>query len=272
MFVRIGFFAACGTGLAWAFGRRRLPLLAFALGWAQWRIVDSAQPGWRDAAFIETGVLVAIGLTRAWRAVARRRCGGLLARRRNKDVAGHSRIELRTSFLSHFHNMAFDTDSKFAHFVMGLIQGYNHKRYWSRRAKLLDPRYKNVLLKLYYLLYIKHVDGKFNCSFGTNYNSGARFATPPKLPHGPKGIIVGPDAIIGRNVVIYQHVTITRGGVNIGNKVLLGVGSVVLPGNKVGNNVKIGANAVVVEDIPDGATVVLQKPRIIYNNESTKGV
>ena len=32
---------------------------------------------------------------------------------------------------------------------------------------------------------------------------------------------------------------------------------------KVGNNVKIGANCVVVEDIPDNATVVLNKPRII---------
>lgn len=31
----------------------------------------------------------------------------------------------------------------------------------------------------------------------------------------------------------------------------------------IGNNVKIGANCVVVEDIPDNATVVLQKPRII---------
>ena len=34
----------------------------------------------------------------------------------------------------------------------------------------------------------------------------------------------------------------------------------------MGNNVKIGANCVVVEDIPDNATVVLNKPRIILNN------
>lgn len=34
-------------------------------------------------------------------------------------------------------------------------------------------------------------------------------------------------------------------------------------GVKIGNNAKIGANCVVVEDVPEGATCVLQKPRII---------
>ncbi|MDC1846523.1 MULTISPECIES: hypothetical protein [Bacteroides] len=36
-----------------------------------------------------------------------------------------------------------------------------------------------------------------------------------------------------------------------------------MPGVSIGNNVKVGANAVVVEDVPDNATVVLPKPRII---------
>lgn len=37
----------------------------------------------------------------------------------------------------------------------------------------------------------------------------------------------------------------------------------ILPNVKVGNSVRIGTNCVVVEDIPDDATVVLQKLRII---------
>ena len=49
----------------------------------------------------------------------------------------------------------------------------------------------------------------------------------------------------------------------IGDNVMLGAGSKVLPGVTIGNNVKVGANCVVVEDIPDNATVVLPKPRII---------
>lgn len=34
----------------------------------------------------------------------------------------------------------------------------------------------------------------------------------------------------------------------------------------IGNNVRIGANCVVFQDIPDNATVVLQKPRIIIKD------
>jgi hypothetical protein len=44
---------------------------------------------------------------------------------------------------------------------------------------------------------------------------------------------------------------------------LIGAGAKILPGVSIGNNVKVGANAVVVEDVPDNATVVLPKPRII---------
>ena len=54
-----------------------------------------------------------------------------------------------------------------------------------------------------------------------------------------------------------------RGGVIIGDNVFIGAGAKVLPGVIIGNNAKIGANAVVVENVPDGATCVMQKPRII---------
>lgn len=86
---------------------------------------------------------------------------------------------------------------------------------------------------------------------------------PPILPHGPNGIIVAHDAKIGREVTIFQQVTIAQGGVVIGDNVILGAGSKILPGVHIGNKAKIGANAVVIEDIPDGATCVLQRPRII---------
>ena len=144
------------------------------------------------------------------------------------------------------------------------IQHYNHEKYWKRRDIVINPNDKTyLLLKLYYLYYIKRTDAYHNCSFGTNLNSGAYFATPPHLPHGPKGIIVGHDVRIGANSIIYQQVTIAQGGVKILNNVLIGAGAKILPGVSIGNNVKVGANAVVVEDVPDNATVVLPKPRII---------
>lgn len=54
-----------------------------------------------------------------------------------------------------------------------------------------------------------------------------------------------------------------QGGGKIGNNVELGAGSKVNKGVTIGNNVHVGTNAVVIEDIPDGATVVLQRPRVI---------
>ena len=158
----------------------------------------------------------------------------------------------------------FSFQHKLGRVLLSWIQHYNHEKYWKRRDIVINPNDKTyLLLKLYYLYYIKRTDAYHNCSFGTNFNSGAYFATPPHLPHGPKGIIVGHDVRIGANSIIYQQVTIAQGGVKILNNVLIGDGAKILPGVSIGNNVKVGANAVVVEDVPDNATVVLPKPRII---------
>lgn len=114
---------------------------------------------------------------------------------------------------------------------------------------------------------MKRTDAWHHYSFGTNLNSGTIFKTPPHLPHGPSGIIVGHNLRIGANCTIFQQVTIAHGGTIIGDNVLLGAGCKILPGVLIGNNVKVGANCVVVEDIPNNATVVLPKPRIIIKKE-----
>ena len=43
----------------------------------------------------------------------------------------------------------------------------------------------------------------------------------------------------------------------------IGAGAKIIGPCHIGTDVRIGANAIVVDDIPDHATVVLQKPRII---------
>lgn len=164
--------------------------------------------------------------------------------------------------------MPFSFDNKLGQRILAIIQNYNHEKYWSRRQKVVDPNYKNIILKLYYLYYVKKVDAFHNCSFGTNYNGGSVFKSIPELPHGPENIIVGHDLIIGKNVTIFHNVTLTHGGSIVGDNVLFSTGSVLLPGRNVGSNSKIGANAVVVEDIPENATVVLNKPRIIIRSKS----
>ena len=73
---------------------------------------------------------------------------------------------------------------------------------------MVEPGNGNTFLKLYYLFWIKRVDAYHNCSFGTNINIGENIAEPPRLPHGPNGIIVASNSVIGRGCTIYQQVTV----------------------------------------------------------------
>lgn len=108
----------------------------------------------------------------------------------------------------------FDFSSKFSRFIIGMLSGYNHSKYWRRREYVITVNNNGFLLKkLYYLFWIKRVDYRNLCSFGTNLNSGPNFIEPPHLPHGPNGIIVDHDLTIGRNVTIYQQATIMHGGI-----------------------------------------------------------
>lgn len=52
----------------------------------------------------------------------------------------------------------------------------------------------------------------------------------------------------------------------IGDNVMIGSNAYIAPGVTIGNNAKIGVNCVVVEDVPNNATCVMNKPRIIQNN------
>ena len=82
-------------------------------------------------------------------------------------------------------------------------------------------------------------------------------------------IILHSNVKMGENCSIVTGITIgTRGLGNtgvpvIGDNVYIGVGAKILGGIKIGNNVKIGANAVVIDDVPDGATVVGIPAKII---------
>lgn len=97
----------------------------------------------------------------------------------------------------------------------------------------------------------------------------------PIFPHSILGIFISGQAQIGKNCVIFQHVTIgsntlpdskSKGAPIIGNNCYIGVGAKIIGNVRVGNNVRIGANCVVVKDIPDNCTVVLQPPNIINSN------
>lgn len=157
-------------------------------------------------------------------------------------------------------------DSSLGKYILSKVQKYDHVKYWKRRDIVVNNNNVGFIKKLIYLYYIKKIDSWHNCSFGTNINSGANFKTPPNLPHGPNGIIVGHDVVFGSNCTIFHQVTVAHGGSHIGDDVLIGAGAKIMKGCNVGSQAKIGANCVVIEDIPSKASVVLQRPRIIFKD------
>jgi len=77
------------------------------------------------------------------------------------------------------------------------------------------------------------------------------------------GVVIGQTVEIGRDVTIYQGVTL--GGTSlehgkrhptVGDRVTIGAGAKVLGPITVGNGSRIGANAVVVRDVPPDSVVV----------------
>ncbi len=124
----------------------------------------------------------------------------------------------------------------------------------------------NVLGRLAFKLFCK----KRQCYIGKN----SIISNDVVFPH-MTGIHIASYAIIGKGCTIYQNVTIganrLRGtkhwGVpTIGDNVLIGANACVIGGVKIADNVRIGAGCVVVDDIPEGAVVVSNKPRIIMKH------
>ena len=152
--------------------------------------------------------------------------------------------------------------------IHSIIIHYNHEKYWKRRAKVTNPKSKlPKLIKLWYLLQLKRTDAFHNASMGTDLNSGAKFLTPPILPHHLNGIIISHYANIGKNATIYQQVTIAqsenRKSATIGNNCVIGAGAKIIGEVTIGDNVTIGANSVVTKDIPDNVVMAGVPAKII---------
>lgn len=154
--------------------------------------------------------------------------------------------------------------------IRGHIQHYNPRRYWKFKNFCTSVGGGIIcrIFKYMALLYVKRCDAKNNASLGTDLCHGATFGSIPIFPHGIYGIIISPDAIIGKRCRIYHQVTIGNDDRDKSNVPIIGDNVTIYPGAKVlgkikiGNNVKIGANAVVTEDVPDGAFVLAPKPII----------
>ena len=82
------------------------------------------------------------------------------------------------------------------------------------------------------------------------------------IDHG-FGVVIGETSEIGKNVTLFQGVTLGGTGKEtgkrhptLGDNVVVGAGAKILGSINVGNDVYIGANAVVLHPVPDDCTVV----------------
>lgn len=87
----------------------------------------------------------------------------------------------------------------------------------------------------------------------------------------PEKIKIGRNSIIGYNTTILAHEYLIDeyrlGDVVIGDEVMIGANSTVLPGVVIGDRAVVAAGTVVHKDVPAGAFVAGNPMRIIYTKE-----
>ncbi|MCE2813591.1 MAG: serine acetyltransferase [Planctomycetaceae bacterium] len=152
------------------------------------------------------------------------------------------------------------------------------------KLKSLCISTKNLRLRKLLILLWDTYQYENNSSIAWN----STFYGEPCFPHGMKSIFVSSGAIVGRNCVIFQQVTIGSntlvdskgaGFPVIGHDCYIGAGAKIIGNVKVGNLVRIGANSVVYKDVPNecvvtaGEQVTLPKHKSMDNRfyHSCKG-
>ncbi|WP_141992812.1 DapH/DapD/GlmU-related protein [Bacillus sp. B4EP4a] len=87
----------------------------------------------------------------------------------------------------------------------------------------------------------------------------------------PEKISVGMNTVIGYNTTILAHEYLIHeyrlGAVVIGDEVLIGANSTILPGLSIGNGAIVSAGTLVHKDVPEGAFVGGNPMKIIYTKE-----
>ena len=142
------------------------------------------------------------------------------------------------------------------------VRGFNEDKWWRLYSK---SKTKNPLFSLLYTARYMRMASKNGGYIGRD----TVFHGKPHFPHGLHGIHISRCAEIGKDVTIYQCVTIGqtgKGAPKIEDGVLIGANAVVLGPIQIGEYAKVGGGAVVTDNIPPYATVVSQKARIILKN------
>jgi serine acetyltransferase len=120
-------------------------------------------------------------------------------------------------------------------------------------------------------LFVKKVNSAI---YHNSLAPGASFSPDIEFGHHGFGTIIHSNVVIGERVKIWHNVTIAvRSSVGSPNRVIIeddvkiGANSVIITPHeqslRIGRGARIGAGAVVARDVPAGATVVSQPPRVL---------
>ena len=134
------------------------------------------------------------------------------------------------------------------------------------------PIVKHIILLCYVIL--NNIAKLISCS---TIPARCHIGSGLRLEHDGNGVVIHTSAIIGKNVRMFQQVTIGAndpyegqeryGAPCIGDNVFIGAGAKIIGPVNVGEGAKIGANAVVVTDIPKGATAAGVPAKIIKKDD-----
>src|SRR5438477_7825844 len=107
---------------------------------------------------------------------------------------------------------------------------------------------------------------------GIEIHPAARLGPGLFIDHG-MGVVIGETAEVGRNVTIYQGVSLAGTSLKrekrhptLGDNVVVGAGAKIIGGFKIGDGSRIGAGSVVVREVPPNSVVVGVPGRVTYRD------
>jgi len=126
-----------------------------------------------------------------------------------------------------------------------LLHRINHVL-WTLRIPVI-PRFLSHIVRLF---------------TGIEIHPAAKIGPGLFIDHG-MGVVIGETTEIGKNVLLYQGVTLGGTGKEkgkrhptLGNNVTVGAGAKILGAIKIGDNAIIGANSVILKNVPDNSISV----------------
>ncbi len=140
---------------------------------------------------------------------------------------------------------------------------------------VLIYRFANLAWRNNFLLLGRLISNVGRFLTGIEIHPGATIGQRFFIDHG-MGVVIGETSEVGDDVTLYQGVTL--GGTSlkkgkrhptIGNAVIVGSGAQILGPLVVSDGARIGANAVVLQDVPQGATMVGIPAKIVMGRDKS---